>query len=200
MIKIKEAHREIERHNDTIVIFGDGWSLKQDLIAIPIGLDADYASLGRSIKQLSKCDHWFNVDSDEAVWWADNLPKINRAGDFPIRHTLGECKNFDVDWDIIGIPWAIDDVMWHGSTALFAVMCCDVMGYGKIILAGCPLDSKGHWYFTDIDGPKWVAETYQAWFEFLNTEAAKKVRSFSGYTMQMCGYPDGEFLCGQDPK
>jgi hypothetical protein len=80
------------------------------------------------------------------------------------------------------------DVMWHGSSALFSVLIGLEMGYTRIYLAGCPLDSKGHWYFPDEDyGPRWTMETYQAWLDFMDTPEAQRVRSLSGYTAKMLG-------------
>lgn len=197
MINLKSCKIDIQRTSDIIFILGDGWSAKADLEAMKnLSDDFEYASLGRSINLLETCSHWFNVDSECAIHWAETLPKISPGDGLPIRHTLGECRNFDADWDIEDIPWELDEVMWHGSTALFAVMACDKLGFDKIVLGGCPLDSKGHWYWTDIDvpGPIWNAETYQAWFEFMKTPGSKKVRSLSGYTEQMLGSPTKEWL------
>lgn len=197
MIKLNKCERDVKIVHDIIFILGDGWSAQEDLEKMrAFQLPADLGSLGRSIKLLSRCDHWFNVDSECAIHWAGTLPEIRTGGGMPIKHTLGDCRNFDADWDIIGKLWELDEIMWHGSTALFAVMACHEMGYKKIVLGGCPLDSKGHWYWTDlkVPGPIWNAETYQAWFEYMRTEPSNKVRSFSGYTEQMLGKPTKEWL------
>ena len=194
-LKVHEAKRPLKKNFDTIIIIGDGWSAPEDLKKCSKFEPYDPYSIGRSIKLLDFCTHWGNVDSDPAVHWAENLPTKDKDGEIPLRHTLGPCKNFDIDWDIDGdIPWDVSEVMWHGSTALFAVLTALAMEYRKIILAGCPLDSKGHWYFPDMKGPRWTGETYQAWFEFAATEQAKKVRSMSGYTAQLLKKPDKKWF------
>ena len=154
----------------------------------------DAYSVGRSIDLLDRCQHWGNVDSDEAVYWAGQLPNIGPRGEKPLRHTLGSTRNFDVDWDIDGeIPWDTDEIMWHGSTALFAIFTCFAMNYKKIALAGCPMDAKGHWYWKE-GNQAWTGHSYIAWFEFAATPLAKRVRSFSGYTAQLLGKPNKKWL------
>uniref|UniRef100_A0A6M3KIV2 Uncharacterized protein n=1 Tax=viral metagenome TaxID=1070528 RepID=A0A6M3KIV2_9ZZZZ len=82
----------------------------------------------------------------------------------------------------------MDEILWHGSSALFAAYICLTLGYKKIVLAGCPLDSNGHWYFPANQlGPRWTGESYQAWLDFAREPEAKKVKSLSGYTAQIVG-------------
>jgi hypothetical protein len=140
------------------------------------------------------------VDADCSVHWANNLPLVGPNKTVPIRHTLGDCKGFDIDWDIDGeIPWDVSEIMWHGSTALFCVLTAFPMGYKKIVLAGVPLDSKGHWYWDEktqpqYPDPPWSYQTYQAWFEFAETPEAQQVRSMSGYTKTLLGKPTRKWL------
>lgn len=192
-LKIHKALRPVKINHSTVLITGDGWSLTQDLktfLDFSHEFEYDVYCVCRSIQHdlITQVDHWGDIDSDNAVWFAENLPKKGRDGQI-LRHTLGECRGFDVDWDVEGSLWNMDDVMWHGSTALFAVLTSLSMGYKRIILAGCPMDSKGHWHTPGHDGPRWNAETYQAWFEFAETEDAKKVSSLSGYTKTLLGAP-----------
>ena len=190
----------IKRTNDVLLITADGKTLVDDL-EVFIGWDIphDVMCVGRSIKAYpGKVDHWAEVDADASNWVAMNLEKTHpdkvRNGHI-YKHTLGEHKGFDFDWDVENSPWPMSEVMWHGSTALFAVMIALEMGYKPIVLAGTPLDSKGHWYFDrEKYGPTWTAETYQAWFEFAAGENAKYVKSMSGYTMQILGKADRKWL------
>jgi hypothetical protein len=136
------------------------------------------------------------------MWVADNLLKNNpgkaRNGHI-VRHTIGDgdTRGFDIDWLIRGVDFLMDEATWHGSTSLFAALIGHEMGYKKIVLAGCPLDSKGHWYFPDENyGPKWQTETYQVWFEYALTDKATNVRSMSGYTAQIIGKPTEDWLNG----
>ncbi len=177
---------------------GDGRTLPKDLEEfLSWDIPHDVMSMGRSINVYpSKVMHWANVDSAEAIWWAEHLP-LKNDGKMPIRHTLGECRAYDVDWEIIDeIKFEHgDNSMWYGSTALFAVYACLALGYQKIILAGCPLDNKGWWFFDEKEvGPRWQGECYQAFFEFAKNDGAEKVRSLSGYTAQIIGKATKEWL------
>lgn len=153
-----------------------GWKVRHDVMAI-----------GRSINLYpGRVLHWANVDGEQCIWWAEHLP-LKNAGKMPIRHTLGDVRGYDVDWDIKDdVIWGKDDaVIWHGSSSLFAVYACLALGYEDIYLAGCPLDNKGHWYYGEDSGPRWFGECFIAWLEFAKTPEAKKVKSFSGYTKQI---------------
>ena len=69
------------------------------------------------------------------------------------------------------------------------------MGYNKIILAGCPLDDRGHWYDGNIKdiGPYWTPATRNKWQEFA-AKHNKKVKSLSGITRDYFGMPDKNWL------
>jgi hypothetical protein len=127
----------------------------------------------------------------------ENLGKNHPLKGKPITHTLGVVGWFDCGWDITGCPWPADDVTWHGSTALFAVIIGLAMDYQRVILAGVPLDSKGHWYFPEqTEGPIWTWQGYQAWFEFAMNGHGNRVRSMSGYTKVILGEPTIKWILG----
>ena len=199
-LKIHEAKVEVHPENDVALITGDGRTFPEDMKTfLDWKVPHDVMAIGRSINLYpGRVMHWANVDGSESIWWAEHLP-IKNDGKMPIRHTLGECRGYDIDWDVIDEPlWEKDaNVMWHGSTALFATLTCITLGYKKIILAGCPLDSKGHWYFDNLPnntGPRWLPETYQVWFEFAKNSGSEKVKSLSGYTSQIVGMATKEWL------
>lgn len=202
-LKIHKTSRPPLIHNPVVLITGDGWSLPADLKNFEtFHVKHDVYCIGRSIQHdlVTVVDHWGDIDSDVAVWVAEHLPDKGKNGAI-LRHTLGDCRGFDVDWDVEGASWNMDDTLWHGSTSLFAVLTSLTMGYHRIVLAGCPLDSKGHWHTPGHDGPPWTRETYQAWFEFADTpDGVNKVRSLSGYTKTMLGYPNEEFLNESSPS
>ena len=161
-------------------------------------------SIGRSIQAYPGIvQHYVDVDSDAGKWVAESLEstypeKINGA---LIKHTLGDKDDapwFDNTWDLLEDPFPYsEDVMWHGSSALFAVLVALEMGYKRIVLAGCPMDNKGHWYFPEIEhGPIWTPESYHAWFEFTLDKRKRLVRSCSGYTGILLGAPDEVFFNG----
>lgn len=198
--RIKES-KPIVRQNDVLLITGDGKSLPDDLLAFyTFGVPHDTLCIGRSIKMVvPPVLHYADVDADEGKWVAENLHttypgKIN--GNL-YKHTIGDVPWFDICWDT-DTDYLINDTnLWYGSTSLFAVLAGVDMGYDKIVLAGCPMDSKGHWYFDNInEGPNWKVQDYQAWFEFMQSDCFHKVRSLSGYTKTLLGQPTEGFFHG----
>lgn len=185
-LKLISSKAKLEKLNPTCLIMGDGRCLQKDLDSFLINPPPhDVMSIAKSYKLYpGRILHWSMVDSNANVWWARHLPLRNN-GDLPIRHTLGECEGFDVNWD----DGQDDGALWHGTSALFATLVALNLGYEKIILAGCPMDNKGHWYFSEEQdqGPDWKEEDYQIWRDFVKTEEAKKVKSLSGYIAQIIG-------------
>ena len=185
------------RLTDTLLITGDGKSYPADLETfLDMEVPHDALTIGRSILLYpSDVLHYADVDADAGKWVVENLANNHKNAAHTVSHTLGAVEWFDVGWDIKNCPIKSDEVLWHGSTALFAVLIGLAMGYRRIVLAGCPMDSKGHWYFKDQTwGPRWTMESYQAWFEFAATDRARNVRSMSGYTGQLLGRPDRDFF------
>ena len=199
-LQLRKTDKPLNRGADVLLITADGKTLKKDLaIFLNWEVPHDTMCIGRSIKAYPGIiQHYADVDSDAAVWVVENLKKNHptKINGHLHTHTLGECKGFSVDWDVASCPWPAEDVMWHGSTALFAVLAGLEMGYSRIILAGAPLDSKGHWYYqSEAFGPRWTGETYQAWFEFAMMMESGNVKSLSGYTRQILGEPKQNWLC-----
>lgn len=185
-LRIKSQKIEPKPLHPRVLITGDGRTLAEDLMAFDG--QCDVMAIGRSYQIITgPIRHWANVDGNECKWWCENLPLVN-DGNPPIRHSLGEPYPwFDVEWEVVDNPfWDAEEVLWHGSSALFAVHCCLALGYESITLAGCPLDSNGHWY-DPTPGPRWTGESFQAWLEFARTDEARKVKSLSGYTKQILG-------------
>jgi len=192
--------KPIKRHHDMLLILGDGRTARGDLLEAqtwPIAFDL--GAIGRSISLALSVDHWFNVDGESAIQWAQSLKAVAVNG--LLTHTMGEVRNFDCDWDIEQPDYHYEDITHekgrlHGSSSLFATLAAVAMGYQKIILAGCPMDSEGHWYFEPTGpetlGPMWQGMDYMAWIDFAETEASNKVRSMSGYTAKLLGSP----VCG----
>ena len=173
-LTLKRSSVDLKIKNPTLLITGDGRSLIDDLGKLN-GTPMDVMNIGRSIN-VRQGQHWVNVDGPECKWWAEHLPGP------PARHTIGECEGYDVIWDD-GQP---DGALWYGSSSLFATLIGLTMGYKAIILAGCPMDKGGHWFFgEEHKGPDWREEDYQAWREFAQTEEAKRVRSLSGFTKEV---------------
>lgn len=200
-LKLTKESKPIQREHDVLLIAGDGKKLREDLHGF-YGFDVahDTLCIGRSIQVVdSDILHYADIDADEGKWVVENLHKTypDKINGKLIKHTLGEVDWFDIGWNAVNEYIPSETNMWHGSTSFFAVLIALEMGYKRIVLAGCPMDAKGHWYFENQTyGPKWDAETYQVWFEFAAEEYSRKVRSMSGYTKTLLGKPEGVFFNG----
>lgn len=205
-LSLQREGKKISRKKDILLITGDGKSLLKDLERFFFynHHKHDVMGIGRSLQAYPGIvQHYVDVDSDAGKWVAETLEciypdKINGA---LIKHTLGGSDDapwFDNTWDLADDPFPhAKDMMWHGSSGLFALLVGLEMGYKRIVLAGCPMDSKGHWYFPGIEyGPVWTFESYQAWFEFTLDPRKRRVRSCSGYTEILLGAPDEDFFNG----
>lgn len=194
---ICKQSREVPRNHDLLLITGDGKPLPVDLKRfLEFNIPHDVMCIGRSIGLYPwEVTHYADVDADAGKWVVENLFKVHPRAGTPITHTLGDVAWFDVGWEIEDCPISSDEILWHGSTALFSVLIGLAMGYRRIVLAGAPMDSKGHWYFPEEKkGPRWTMESYQAWFEFAGSERASKVSSMSGYTGLLLGNPCKHFF------
>lgn len=190
---LHKSSRWIGINHPVALVTGDGRSLLDDLDRVKgLGLAYDVAAIGRSVKLFDAPAHWFNADGETAMAWAKQI-KAERGS---LTHTLGEVDGFDCDWDIEQPDYNYEAIThqkgrMHGSSALFATLACLAMGYEQIILAGCPMDSNGHWYFEpdspDTLGPLWLGVDYAAWLDFAQEPDAAKVRSMSGYTARILG-------------
>jgi len=206
-VKLHNApSKDISRNSDVLLVLGDGDSLKGDLERF-LGWNVrhDASALGRGIKEYpGYVRHWFCGDGDTSIWWAKNLPNGNGT----IRHCMGEVDGFDADWDLeqpdynyCTITGETNVGRMHGSSAMFAALCGVELGYSKIVLAGCPLDMNGHWYWTEKKketlGPIWLGVDFMAWIDFREQQEAQRVRSMSGYTAKILGQATEDWIHGK---
>lgn len=85
-----------------------------------------------------------------------------------------------------------DQEDWDGGSGLFACKLAIELGIEKIILCGVPMTVEGAHFFDDT--PWTDAEKYRsAWFKHVK-KLNNKVKSMSGWTMELLGKPDSEWL------
>lgn len=201
---LHRAHKSLWRDHDTILIIGDGQSMPNDVTKfLAWNIPHDAGALGRAIRQYPSISngivkHWFNADGDLSIAWAKALPEKT------IKHTMGEVEGFDVDWEIEQpdynngiITGEGPNTRMHGSSSLFATLASLAMGYKRVVLAGCPLDTEGHYYFPqnkETLGPIWLCFDYMAWLDFARLKKAEWVRSMSGYTAKIIGTAKKEWI------
>lgn len=195
---------ELKPENPVLLVTGDGRSLLEDYDAFrQMNQPHDVAAIGRSIKVAGHpAGHWFNADGETAMAWAKQV----RAEYGVITHTLGAVDGFDVDWDVEQPDYHYATITnekgrIHGSSAMFATLAGLAMGYEKVVLAGCPMDTNGHFYFEPTPetlGPLWLGVDFAAWMDFSMNGSADRARSMSGYTAYILGRADKKWLETED--
>ena len=103
------------------------------------------------------------------------------------------CKNFDIRWIRNGRGG------WNGTSANLAFKIGLAFDYSRIILAGCPMDNSGNWYRplipeNDIKANKDHRSHLWKWMEIATRPIGRFVRSLSGNTADLLGYPTREWL------
>ncbi len=86
----------------------------------------------------------------------------------------------------------------RGNSTMFALMVLLALGYEKVIMAGCPHDASGY-YFRAPWVPRvdyGVQAGRETWCEAAATFFQDRVRSMSGWTRELLGEPDTEWLHG----
>lgn len=84
--------------------------------------------------------------------------------------------------------------VWSGSSGLFLCQVAVIkFGYTHVICCGIPIDERPHYF----DKKEWggVSRYRRGWIEAMQQPELKgKVRSMSGWTRELCGFPDHAFL------
>ncbi len=88
---------------------------------------------------------------------------------------------------------------WNGTTANLALNIGLAFDYTRIVLAGCPMDKTGNWYSkslkpTDKKANKDHRHHLWKWMEVSARPVGCFVRSMSGNTGEILGYPTREWL------
>lgn len=136
-------------------------------------------------------DEWYDMDIDHETMC------INRAG---LKHPYYFEHWFSWHADILGSDWAQErpgaelhstydghpdvrlwDVAQNRGGSLFGAIWTALkhLKYDKVILCGCPMDGDYKRFLVEFDG-LWDDECH--------------IRSMSGNTKEMFGYPDAEWL------
>jgi len=168
------------------LVVGSGYSVKDDLEAVKQFGKPDIVICVNEIALTMDCDVWATLHPEnlEGKGWANKrvangfeLPKI--VAHKPMKYVT----------DVLG--YRMGNSNSSGSSGLYAVKVALSMGYKRVILAGVPMQAKPHfnkpndWTDCNCFLPTWRD----------NKAMLKKyVRSMSGWTKELLGYPDQEFL------
>jgi hypothetical protein len=111
----------------------------------------------------------------------------------PPKKVFSFREYYEAVTDVTDYRWnGTDGAYSSGSSGLFSIKVGIELGYNKIVLCGIPMDQKlGHFF----DENAWEqADLYKrAWL--LNKEnLMDKVRSMSGWTREMLGFPTSDWI------
>lgn len=172
-----------------VFITGDGDTLADDVKEFESwGIPHDLYCVNRSLIFFERqVDHWAAVDTEEGMWFSQNVNDKVERGRRILRHTIGDFPEaYDCFWEMV---YEFDNDyqrrIFVGNTGYFAVLSALNMGYKKIVLAGMPLNHGGHFY--EEKKPEnvvnWTGLTYTQWMDFkMKRPDAESVRSMSGYS------------------
>jgi hypothetical protein len=180
---------------DVLLIIGDGSNVLKDIgewYEIAEGI-VEYDTMCVNYSPLI-CPHPFqhyaagDAHRKDMQEVAKSLPKevIKHAWNFG-------SKGFDVNWRRNGRGG------WNGTSANLAFKIGLALDYTRIVLAGCPMDDSGNWYkpmipTNDIKANKDHRPHLWKWMEIACRPVGKFVRSMSGNTKDLLGYPTREWL------
>jgi hypothetical protein len=104
------------------------------------------------------------------------------------------CQRLHPDTHVDVVPARLDQ---SGSSGLFAVrIALDVLKARRVVLAGMPMDDSPHVYDAGRrSGPSFVPYRPE-WRRAARDEFGGRVRSLSGWTADLLGRPDPEWLEG----
>jgi len=178
-----------------LIIVGSGWNVWDDLSCGHHGDVMCINDIGMHYPR--EFEHWYSNHHNQLVTWLearrfrykDKAPELHSCQGAPqFKH--GKPRNH---W-----PWP-----GHGTSGLNAVYTGIALGYERIVLAGVPLDDKGH-YFDPPEGHwlqngKWSNFTREVperddgprfWDDANKDIFQGMVRSISGRTLELLGGPD----------
>lgn len=164
---------------DDMHTFLEGYESPVDVIAVN---DAGWLYEG-------DIDHWVTLHPEHFPVWLDKRP--TRDG---ILFWTGADRThrYDgVDFNTVG-HWGA------GSSTLFAVTVGLYMGYSRMVLCGAPMVSVPHAAgASEWDGKPWPnheVQVHRQGWTYHKDRIAGSVRSMSGWTRDLLGAPDAEFL------
>ncbi|MAH50363.1 hypothetical protein CMI37_31365 [Candidatus Pacearchaeota archaeon] len=133
--------------------------------------------------------HWTSLHPNFLIHWN----RVRRDHSLPPPKTLLHSYKDDT-----GI-----DYVWEGMentgglSGLFAASIGILMGYDRVILAGCPTNDTGRFFDPhDSKGNHGLRHVQGAWKPFIDThhDFAERTRSLSGFTKSILGPPPESWI------
>ena len=174
----------------TLIVAATGHTLWSDLREAPTD-GADVLAIKDAIVHYpDPVHHGFSQHADQLLHFIEirkmRNPSVRRQANEIMAHTSNDRQYPGVHaWNLPG----------HGTSSLGAVYVGLALGYGRIVLCGCPLDDGGHYY-----DPPWVKTHFvkripdrsagpRHWEHAAKCVFKGRVKSMSGRTRELLGAP-----------
>lgn len=139
-----------------------------------------------------RLDHWVSLHPEKLAQWRDDRMRLDLPGEAVTwgRHAPRHVMRHVADWPGVS------------SGGLAVQVALEKLGCLRVVLCGVPMTATPHFaestvfHITDQDG-NWAARQADHHWEAFQREAPKmtgKVRSMSGRTRDLLGYPTPDWL------
>lgn len=161
--------------------------------------DVDLICVNEAYRVIQRMDVWATLHPEKLRAWTEDAKFIGRDLrktiyvvpdlDQQDRVTVMKGQEYEASWLTTSWDWGGGN---SGSSGLFAVGVAFSLGYERLILAGVPMDIRGHWNnaqpWTDRDRfvTAWCAAKHML---------EGRVRSLSGWSREFLGGPDLQWWC-----
>lgn len=173
-----------EYHHQVVALLGTAPCWESDLAELCKAVSRPMiAAVNRHVRWGTSMDWFFTCHPEKFV---DDVARLRAKGmDFSFVST----DRFD-GVDTLYRPRM---ELAYGGTVAYA-MCYLVSRGKRVVLCGCPFDESGH-----ANDPSTNEHAYELWDWFMRGHPSRagvnvNVRSMSGRTRELLGYPDGGFL------
>ena len=183
---------------DVLLIVGDAACVFDDLKRFyALGVEHDTMLINHSIhiwEQMNEpFEHFIAGDSHRDL----ERQLAKRCPPEALKHCwnpgCGEENGFDIRWV------KQDRRGWSGTTATLGIKIAISLDYIRMVMAGCPMDSSGHWYdkhLKEEDFKRKSVHSHHLWFwtELATRPLGTFIRSMSGNTRDLFGEPTQKWL------
>lgn len=169
----------------TALIVGGAWCVHDDVVAAQSMFTPDMIIAINDIGGLlQRVDHWVSMHPDKLL--TEWVSQRSRRGFAPAgRYWTAEHLSAPSYFRRVVNP--------GGGSAGLAVEVARALGAERIVLAGCPLESAPHFFGDKPWSPREVEHYRRSWARQKKTWGPF-VRSMSGWTRDLYGAPDAEWL------
>jgi hypothetical protein len=172
------------------IVLGTAPCMWDDLERAPAGWDI-IAVNGAGFMYLAPIALWCSAHGKYLTLW---MEKRRNAGAPMTFKAYGNFGQYDELGDVI----AWNKPNGNGSSGLYAVLVALELGYQKLVLCGIPLEGQERFDYKEDSSKVITAQTdyqhYRLGWNQNRDLLQKHVRSMSGWTKELLGEPDAEWL------